>query len=466
MSLELVISKNTNNEDVYSFSGRSYNITKEKNSLLNPYNKQVYNYGFKLQLLPNEEQITNFNQQIGNARFVRNTYLNDRIKFYEDNKTILSVSEYKKTYLPKLKEENEFLKLSDKFALENALECVDNAYNKFYENVKTHKKVGKYKKGRKHNNVYGFPQFVSKYKPNGNRYTTKFTNNNIELLYIEKLPYIKIPKVGKVRYIMPSFTKNQISNNKDGLENVLLPNSRITSITISKEGNDYFVSLQLETIIDLIKPINSIFKSEIYAMDMGIKYFGVYGNQDVSNFVSNPRWIKVHQKRLRRLQKSLSRKQYDVSTHQGSKNYEKIKLKINKEHRKIKNQRNDFLHKLSRKIVNECNVFVCENLNIKGMVSNHKLAKEISSCGWNKFLTYVKYKLEKKGGLFLQVDKFYASSKLCHKCGYKYNELKLKTRDWICPICNSNHNRDENAKFNLLNEGIRLLEKDFNIIVI
>jgi putative transposase len=185
----------------------------------------------------------------------------------------------------------------------------------------------------------------------------------------------------------------------------------------------------LETIIDLIKPVDIVNKNDIYAMDMGVKYFGVYGNQEFSEFVTNPRWIKVHQKRLRRLQKSLSRKQYDKAAHKGSKNYDKAKLKINKEHRKIKNQRNDFLHKLSRKIANECNVFVCEDLNIKGMVSNHKLAKEISSCGWGMFLNYVKYKLEKKGGLFIKVDKFYASSKLCSKCGYKYDKLTLKVRD-------------------------------------
>jgi putative transposase len=100
------------------------------------------------------------------------------------------------------------------------------------------------------------------------------------------------------------------------------------------------------------------------------------------------------------------------------------------------------------------------------MVSNHKLAKEISSCGWGMFLNYVKYKLEKKGGLFIKVDKFYASSKLCSKCGYKHDKLTLKVRDWICPSCGMHHNRDENAKFNLLNEGIRLLVNDFNVKVV
>jgi putative transposase len=222
--------------------------------------------------LPDKEQISNFNQQIGNARFVRNAYLNNRIKYYEENHATLLVAEYKLDYLPKLKEENEFLKSSDKFALEAAIESVDDAYKNFYKNVKTHHKVGK------HKNIYGFPQFASKSKPNRNRYTSKFSNNNIKLLEIDNLPYIQIPKVGKVRYIMPNPSKTQLLNRKAGLENILLPNSRITSITISKEGKDFFVSLQLETIIDLIKPVDIVDRNDIYAMDMGIKYFGVYGN--------------------------------------------------------------------------------------------------------------------------------------------------------------------------------------------
>ena len=201
-------------------------------------------------------------------------------------------------------------------------------------------------------------------------------------------------------------------------------------------------------------------------MDMGIKSFGVLGNENYTKEIENPRWIRIHQKRLRRLQKSLSRKQYDVSTHQGSKNYEKVKLKINKEHRKIKNQRLDFQHKLSKEIVNKCDVFICEDLNIKGLLSNHKLAKEISSCGWSLFLNLVKYKLERKGGIFLQVDKFFASSKICYHCGHKNVNLKLKDRVWECPQCKTKLDRDENAKNNLFKEGIRLLETNYNLQVI
>ena len=285
MSLTLTVDNNN-----YIFSGRSMQITKDKNLLLKPYHKHIHNYGIQLKLLPTEEQSNCLNQQIGNARFVRNHYLNDRIELYKNTKQTLTIEKYKKDYLPILKQNNEFLKLSDKFALESAIEHVDNAYKKFFENIKN-------------GNKKGFPKFVSKYKPNGNKYTTKFTNNNIEILEINGLPYIKLPKLGKIRFILP----------KTHTINTLIPNNtKILSVSIQKQNNSYTVSLQLETIIDEIIPINSVNRNNIYAMDMGIKYFGVYGNEKTNIEVINPRWIKIHQKRLRRLQKSLSRKQYDI----------------------------------------------------------------------------------------------------------------------------------------------------------
>ncbi len=300
------------------------------------------------------------------------------------------------------------------------------------------------KKGKK----AGFPKFVSRFKPNGNSYTTKFTNSNIELLEIDGLPYIKIPKIGKIRFVMP----------KKYNMNILKPEyTRITSISIKHQRDNYTVSVQMETVIDKIIPVETVCKNRIYSIDMGIKDFGIYGNSDFTEKIENPRFIKHNAKKLRRLQQSLNRKQFNHTKHCGSKNYRKAKLKVAELHNKIKNQRKDFHHKLSRKLVNECDVFICEDLNIKGMVKNHKLAKEISSCGWRQFLNFVKYKIEKKGGHFIQVNQFFASSKLCNQCGYKNAELTLKIRQWECPVCHTIHDRDVNAKINLLNEGIRLL---------
>lgn len=425
----------TLNPDNFTFSGKSLNITKEKNTLLEPYDKQIWNFGIVLALIPSEKQKSQLNQQIGNARFVANQYLAKRKEVYNTEKRTLTVSEYKKADLPKLKTSYPFLKNSDKFALEAGIEHIDTAYKNFFENLKKGKKAG-------------FPKFVSRFKPNGNSYTTKFTNNNIEFLEIDGLPYIKLPKVGKVRFIMPW---------KLTLETLMPKETKILSACIKYQRKSYTVSLQLETVIDKIHPIEKVSLNRIYAIDMGIKDFGIYGNQKFTKKIKNPRFIKTNEKKLRRLQQSLSRKQYNSVKHSGSKNYRKTKLKIANLHNRIKNQRKDFHHKLSRQLVNECDVFVCEDLNIKGLIKNHKLAKEISSCGWGQFLTFVKYKLEQKGGIFLKVDRFYASSKLCHVCHYKYKELTLKIRNWECPICHTKHDRDENAKTNLLTEGLRLL---------
>ena len=430
-----MLSLNVTDDGLYTFSGRSINITQDKNKLLKPHGKQVQNYGIILSLLPTKEQSENFNQQIGNARFVRNDYLLKRMELYKKDKTTLSVSDYKKNFLSKLKEENPFLKLSDKFALEAAIEYVDIAYKNFFENLKKGKKTG-------------FPKFASANKPNGNAYTTKYTNGNIVLLMENKLPYIKLPKVGKVRFILPI---------GKSISDILPFNTRITSATIKRYNNEYTISLQLESIVDIPVAIKEVKITDIISMDMGIKEFGIYGNMEYTNTIDNPRFIKNHEKRIKRLQKSLSRKK------KGSKNYEKAKRKLAKEHKKVKNQRKDFHHKESRKIVNNCNVFVCEDLNIKGMVKNHRLAKEISSVGWGQFLIFVKYKLERKGGIFIKVDKFFASSKTCSKCGYKKEDLTLKDRSWICPKCNTIHDRDENAKNNLFNEGVILLTTEHNI---
>lgn len=433
--LKLIIDENNN----FSFEGTSFQITKNKNKLLKPYGKQLLNFGKKIELLPTIEQVTDINQQIGNARFVGNKYLNERMDYYDNTKETLSVSKYKKEYLPKLKEENDFLKLSDKFALEGAIENIDSAYNNFFS-------------GRA-----GFPKFVSKNKPNGNRYTTKETNGNIKVLFKDNLPYIQLPRVGKIRFILP---KNET------IDTFLPKGAHITKATVERIGKRYFVSLQIELIIDEINIVNTLSKSDIYAGDLGIKTFLVYGNDSETIEVANPRWIKVHEKKLRRFQKALSRKYYDTKTHKGSKNYYKMKDKLAKEHLKVKNQRKDFQHKLSRTIVNKCKVFISENLNISGMVKNHKLAKEISSVAWGQFLTFVKYKLERKGGLFIKVDRFYASSKLCNKCGYKKTDLKLSDRIWKCPQCGTVHDRDINAKDNILCEGTKILLNNYDITLI
>ena len=157
---------------------------------------------------------------------------------------------------------------------------------------------------------------------------------------------------------------------------------------------------------------------------------------------------------------------YDRKSRTGSKNYYKALAKVHKEHTKTRNQRKDFHHKLSRKIADSCKVFVCEDLNIKGMMANRHMSKSIASVGWGQFLSFVKYKLERKGGYFIKVDRWFSSSQLCHSCWYKNATVKdLLVRSWACPQCGTYHNRDDNAVDNLINEGINTLVSDYKITI-
>ena len=415
------------------FHGRANDITRQKNKALEPFGKQILNYGQVLRLLPTPEQAQALNQQIGNARLVRNRYLEERIRLYQEKKETLSAADYKK-HLPELKEESPFLYQSDKFALESAIEHVDSAYQNFFSRKS------------------GFPKKASRFKPNGNRYTTKQTNNNLSLvLDKDGLPCIKLPKVGKIRIVLPAGKT---------FPDLCPSETSIKKGTISRQGDRYEVSLGMETDIDQIHPVEEVSVSEILSADMGLKDFAVLGDKESFLKIRNPRLIKVHERRLRRFQKALSRKQYDCKTHTGSKNWYKAKKKVSKEQRKTADQRKDFQRKLSRCIADSCRVFVCEDLNIKGMMKNRHLSKAVASVGWYGFFQKVKYKLERTGGRFLQVSRWFPSSQTCSCCGYKNTDVRnLTVREWTCPECGSYHDRDGNAQQMILKEGIRLLEE-------
>ena len=148
-------------------------------------------------------------------------------------------------------------------------------------------------------------------------------------------------------------------------------------------------------------------------------------------------------------------------THTGSRNWEKARLKVVKEQRKIADQRKDFHHKLSRAIADNCTAFICEDLAVKNMMKNRHLAKAIASVGWSQFLTMVKYKMERAGKYFRKVSRWYPSSQTCGCCGYKHTDVKdLAVRKWVCPKCGTLHDRDINAQQNIFRMGMRLLQAE------
>jgi putative transposase len=407
--------------------------TKQRNEELKKDGLQLINYGVKVMFYPNEKQANQIHQTVGCARFTYNNYLGIRKDIYNETKQTLSGNAYKEEYLVPMKQTEEFafLKQADKFALEAAVEHVEDAYDKFF------KKQNKY------------PKFKTKRKSKKS-YTTKFTNNNIELTKDS----IKLPKLGKISVAMPKKVKET-----DKIAKILSGKAKILSVTVTVQGDRYYASINCEEIVELIKKVDTkkVDLDKITGLDLGLKDFLTMTNGKIFDKIANPKHIVKLEKKIAKLQMDLARKQGGVKGQEDSKNYIKQKNKLNKLHAKLANRRRDFHHQLSRMLVNENDIIIVENLNIKGMVKNHNLAKSIHDAGWAQFLTILKYKLEAEGKIYLEVDRWFASSKICSHCKEKKLMLSLDEREWVCSCCGTHHDRDENASKNIREEGMRTL---------
>ncbi len=235
-------------------------------------------------------------------------------------------------------------------------------------------------------------------------------------------------------------------------------NGQLKTVTITKTfTGKYYASLLFDTEQESpLAPLNKGgteggITGKVIGIDLGIKDFAITNDNEKTRKYPNPRHLKKHERNLARKQAKLARKK------KGSKSREKARRLVARVHERISNARQDFLHKLSRKIVNDNQVVVIENLNVKGMVRNACLAKAISDVGWGMFTNFLDYKLKEKGGLLLEIDRWFPSSKTCSSCLYQMSEMPLDVREWTCPSCGTHHDRDENAAKNIRAEGIRQL---------
>lgn len=399
--------------------------TKEKNKKLAKEGKMLNHFGIVLRLYPSKEQTVLINKTIGSARLIYNMYFSERQDFYKSTGKTLTVAKYKEKYLVPMKktEEYNFLREVDKFALEASLEHLDDAYDRFFK-----------KQSR-------FPKFKSKHKAK-KAYTTKFTNNNIEL----KKGFIKLPKLGLVKFNLP----NKIGGN---LNKAINKEALVKKATVSEKAGKYYVSVLCEEIVELVKPldIGNIDSNKVIGIDLGLIDFATIANGNEYEKVANPKHLTKSEKKLIKLQRRLSKKE------KASKNFIKAKNKVAKAHQDIANQRIDFAHQLSRRLVNENQVIIVEDLNIKGMVKNKNLSKVISDTGWSRFVDYLEYKLKKEGKYLVKIDRWFASSKQCSNCNEKNIMLTLNQREWVCSSCGAHLDRDINASVNIRKEGMRVL---------
>ena len=362
---------------------------------------------YKYRLYPNKEQKVFFAKCFGCVRFFYNKSLSDMNDIYE------ATGKFKNITPASYKEDYPFLKEADSLALSNAQLNRNIAFKDFMK--------------QRYKNNKDKPNFKS--KRNDQSYTTNNQKGSVKIS--DNHRYISIPKCQRIRIKM---------------HRIFIGN--IKSITVSRTtDNKYYMSLLVETNIEPLEATN-----KMIGLDLGIKDLIVDSN---GHKYKNHKYLTKSQVKLAKEQRKLSHMQ------KGSNNRNKQRIKIARLHKKIQNQRNDYLHKLSKKIIDENQVIALEDLKVIDMEQNNKLARNITDASWSRLVSMLTYKANWYGRTIIKVPSNYPSSQLCSICSYKNSITKsLNVRKWTCPKCGSIHDRDINAAKNILIKGIEMLTKD------
>ena len=372
----------------------------------------------KIRLYPNKEQEQKINKVLGSYRFVYNHMLALKQQEYNENKKSLGLKELSKYLLGTMRKDEQYawLKEENTQVLQQAIRQMLSAYNNFF---KQHK---------------GFPKFKSK----KDKQSALFPIGAISKRNIFETKHITLTKPLKnIKFRCSDLYFKRLQEYKEGI--------RSATLSKTKSGN-YFLSVLVEL------PQEDIVKFEHtnkqVGIDLGVKDFVITSDGEV---FENKHFLKKEEKKMKKLQRQLSKKKV------GSNNREKQRVKIAKLFERMTNKKDAYIHYVVNKLLQSYDTIFMEDLNVQGMLRNHRIAKAIREVGLYKFKEILTNKALVNNKQVVFVDRFYPSSKTCSVCGYKKEDLTLNDREWTCPNCGAKHDRDINAAVNILLEGKRIL---------
>ena len=372
----------------------------------------------KIRLYPNKTQEQTLNKVLGCYRFVYNKMLALKQEAYNRDKSNLGLCELSKFFHGELLKKSEYswLKEQNTKVMKQAIRQMLSAYDGFF-------KLGK-----------GFPKFKSKHDNNSALFPCEAISksNTFETRHISLTKSLK-----NIKFHCSNLYFERLQRYKDNIKSATLSKTKSGKFYLS-----VLMSMNEEEFKQFIHTNNKV------GIDLGVKDFVVTSDGEV---FKNKHFLKQSENKIKKLQRQLSKKV------KGSNNRDKVRIKIAKEFEHLTNQRIDYIHNVVNSLLRTYDYVFMEDLNVQGMLKNHKLAKGIQELGFYTFKNILKNKAMMNNKFVIEVDRWFASSKTCHECGYVYKNLTLGEREWTCPICREHHDRDLNAAVNILMEGQRML---------